>query len=275
MPVPSMSSRTLDSETRGPACSQAFTATSSTRTDSDWGTHPPDSRRDRSSRSSTSCWRRTVLRQMRSRKLWRRSSGGSSSRRVSENPRTAVSGVLSSWDALATKSLRTSSRRRISLTSTKVMTAPPAPSGRPDTRYRFSPRRTSRAPTAWEAAAAMSTWSSAERTNRLTCVSAGTGSTSRMPTAASLMRTRQASAVRATTPSLMALSTSRTSSRSPASSRMRASRSEVRRLKASTSSASSVMRDEPSGCMPSAPAAIRRARAATRSRGWARARAST
>ena len=94
------------------------------------GRHPPDSMRDRSSRSSTIRCIRWVL----ARIVWvncaRCAWGSVSSRSVSAKPLTTVRGVRNSCDTLATKSRRTVSRRRIGVTSRMASTAPPPSNGR-------------------------------------------------------------------------------------------------------------------------------------------------
>ena len=88
------------------------------------GTQRPDSIRERSRRSSTRCCIRRELFRIVVRN-WRSSaSSGRSVRIVSAYPEIEVSGVLSSWETLATKSRRTASSRRISVTSCRTSRAP-------------------------------------------------------------------------------------------------------------------------------------------------------
>ncbi len=88
----------------------------------------PSSIRESSSRSSMVRDTRSASSTMRSATRWT-TSRSSSSASASARTASAPTGVFSSWLMLATKSVRTASTRRRSLTSSIVATAPPPSSG--------------------------------------------------------------------------------------------------------------------------------------------------
>ena len=176
-----------------------------------------------------------MLPSIESRNLRRSPWGRSSSMTVSAAARMTVSGVFSSCDALATKSERTASRRRISVTSTRRTTEPPPVPILVRTSSSRPPIPTSRRPCGRTTEASRRSRSTGSRTIDPTGAKAGTSASPRSSRAAGLMSRMRASPVSAISPSA-------TSSRSRASS----SRSRETRATCSSSSALTRFADEAS-----------------------------
>ena len=173
----------------------------------------------------------------------RRSAGSPASSTVSAAARMTVSGVFSSCEALATKSDRTASRRRISVMSTRSTTEPPSVP-------RFVRTSSSRSPTVSSSRASGRTTDVSRRSRSsgsLTTAPIGeNGSTSASPSsriAAGLILRIRASSVRAISPSATSSMSWASSSRSRLTPATCCSISPRARLTAEARRASSVTPD--------------------------------
>ena len=197
-----------------------------------------------------------------------------SSSSVSANPLTAVNGVLSSWDTLATKSRRIVSSRRSTVRSSNVSTAPAVGSGREVIASVRSFKPTSAVGVAWPSSA----WSMAAR------MAYSRGSSSRpkgsgaeifsSPRARSLMRTTDPPGDSASTPSSRDSSRAIMRSSSSCSARIRLASCSPMRVSAVASSPTSPGAASDGRCVRS-PAAMARATLRSSTTGWEIVRANT